>query len=36
LDDDTPGALLTFYGPVFLIWALAAFRATRRNLAFAF
>src|SRR4030095_15157601 len=29
--DDTPGALLMFYGPMFLLWALAAFRATRRS-----
>ena len=31
LDDDSPGALLRFYGPMFLMWALAAFRATRRT-----
>ena len=29
--DDTPAALLMFYGPMFLLWALAAFRATRRS-----
>jgi hypothetical protein len=29
--DDTPVALLMFYGPMFLLWALAAFRATRRS-----
>ena len=29
--DDTPGALLVFYGPMFFLWALAAFRATRRS-----
>jgi hypothetical protein len=29
LDDDTPWALLRFYGPMFLIWALASFRAAR-------
>ena len=29
--DDTPGALLLFYGPMFFLWAFAAFRATRRN-----
>jgi hypothetical protein len=27
--DDTPAALLRFYGPMFFIWALAAFRASR-------
>jgi len=31
LADDTPGALLTFYGPMFVAWTLAAFRATRRS-----
>jgi hypothetical protein len=31
LADDTPGALLLFYGPMFVLWALAAFRATRRS-----
>ena len=31
LADDTPGALLTFYGPMFVLWTLAAFRATRRS-----
>ena len=29
--DDSPGSLLAFYGPMFLIWAIAAFRATRRS-----
>jgi hypothetical protein len=29
--DDTPGALLLFYGPMFFLWAFAAFRATRRS-----
>lgn len=28
LQDDSPGALLLFYGPMFLLWALAAFTAT--------
>ena len=31
LEDDTPGALLRFYGPMFLVWALASFRAARRS-----
>jgi hypothetical protein len=31
LDDDTPGALLRFYGPMFLAWAVVAFRAARRT-----
>jgi hypothetical protein len=31
LADDTPAALLRFYGPMFFIWALAAFRAARRT-----
>ena len=31
LAEDTPGALLLFYGPMFLLWALAAFRATHRS-----
>ena len=31
LDDDSPGALLRFYGPMFAIWALAAFVSVRRN-----
>jgi len=31
LADDTPNALLLFYGPMFVLWALAAFRATRRS-----
>jgi hypothetical protein len=29
--DDTPVTLLRFYGPMFLVWAAAAFRATRRS-----
>jgi len=29
--DDNPGTLLAFYGPMFLTWAIAAFRATRRS-----
>jgi hypothetical protein len=31
LADDTPGALLLFYGPMFFIWALASFRAANRS-----
>src|SRR5947208_12178198 len=31
LDDDSPGALLHFYGPMFFVWALVSFRAARRN-----
>jgi hypothetical protein len=31
LADDTPGALLRFYGPLFFIWALASFRTARRT-----
>jgi len=31
LADDTPGALLAFYGPMFCVWAAAAFLATRRT-----
>ena len=31
LADDTPGALLLFYGPMFFVWALASFRAARRT-----
>jgi hypothetical protein len=31
LEDDTPAALLRFYGPMFLLWALASFRAARRS-----
>jgi len=31
LSDDTPGALLRFYGPMFFVWALASFRAARRT-----
>ena len=27
--DDSPGALLGFYGPMFVLWALASFRAAR-------
>ena len=29
--DDTPAALLRFYGPMFFVWALASFRAARRT-----
>ena len=31
LEDDSPGALLRFYGPMFFLWAFVAFRATRRS-----
>ena len=31
LGDDTNAALLRFYGPMFFLWAFAAFRAERRN-----
>lgn len=31
LTDDTPGALLLFYGPMFFIWAVASFRAALRS-----
>ena len=31
LADDTPGALLLFYGPMFFIWAAASFRAAQRS-----
>lgn len=31
LADDSPGALLRFYGPMFFLWALASFRAARRT-----
>jgi len=31
LEDDTIVALLRFYGPMFLIWAFASFRAARRE-----
>lgn len=31
LADDTPAALLTFYGPMFLAWGVAGFAATRRS-----
>jgi hypothetical protein len=31
LADDTPLALLVFYGPMFAIWAIAGFRAFRRS-----
>lgn len=31
LEDDSPGVLLLFYGPMFLVWAFVAFRATRRT-----
>ena len=29
--EDTPSALLAFYGPMFSVWAVAAFFATRRT-----
>jgi hypothetical protein len=29
--DDTPAALLRFYGPMFFLWALASFQAARRS-----
>jgi hypothetical protein len=31
LADDSPGALLRFYGPMVFMWALASFRAVRRS-----
>jgi hypothetical protein len=31
LADDTTGALLLFYGPMFFIWAVASFRAAQRS-----
>ncbi len=31
LEDDTPGALLRFYAPMFVLWAVASFRAARRS-----
>jgi hypothetical protein len=31
LTDDTIGALLRFYGPMFFLWAFASFRAARRD-----
>jgi len=31
LADDTPGALLLFYGPMFFVWAAASFRAAQRS-----
>jgi len=31
LEDDTPNALLRFYAAMFLVWALASFRAARRS-----
>jgi len=31
LADDTPAALLRFYGPMFFVWALGSFRAARRS-----
>jgi hypothetical protein len=31
LAEDTPVALLTFYGPMFTTWGLAAFASTRRS-----
>src|SRR5438093_12802593 len=31
LEDDSPGALLRFYGPMFFVWAFVAFRASWRS-----
>jgi hypothetical protein len=31
LADDTPAALLRFYGPMFFVWALVSFQAARRS-----
>ena len=31
LNEDTPAALLQFYGPMFAVWAIASFRTARRN-----
>lgn len=31
LAEDTPAALLRFYGPMFFVWAMASFRAARRT-----
>ena len=31
LQDDSRGALLRFYGPMFFLWALVAFRAAQRD-----
>lgn len=31
LEDDSLGVLLRFYGPMFLVWMLVSFRATRRS-----
>lgn len=31
LDDDSPGSLLAFYGPMFAIWAASAFWAVQRG-----
>ena len=31
LEDDTPGVLLRFYGPMFFLWMLVSFRAARRT-----
>ena len=31
LEDDSPGALLRFYGPMCFVWAFVAFRAARRS-----
>jgi hypothetical protein len=31
LADDTPGALLLFYGPMFFVWAAASFRDAQRS-----
>jgi hypothetical protein len=31
VEDDTAGAVLRFYGPMFFVWAFASFRAARRD-----
>lgn len=31
LADDTPGALLRFYGPMFVVWAFASFQTVRHT-----
>jgi hypothetical protein len=31
LADDTPGALLLFYGPMFFVWVAASFHSARRS-----
>jgi hypothetical protein len=31
LEDDTPAALLRFYGPMFLLWVVVSLRAARQN-----